>query len=215
VPTLRQGTRHWVNWPKYKQTVDRLWEFGPDRSCGDSERLTASMWEKLADGPQTVRVPMNVVAYDTPNAVGTPLVNERLILTAKWTLVPKDASPVRLRTDAARAAAVRASVQVKSLTASENGTLLVIELAVDKPPLPLIMSGFVRSGGKEWQSLSGVFVDAGDTRKFHIRFRSGLLPDPQTFDVVLKPDFEWAAKRWDVEEIWGGEIAFQGVKVIR
>ena len=194
--------------------VNRLWPWTPGGGCFEAT-ADASLLRQLPEGPQTVRVPMNLVAYDSPIAQGTPLVNEKLVLTAPWTLVPEDAPAVRLRTDENLVAAVRQSIKVKSLTALENGTLLLIELAVDRPPVPLVMTAVIRSGTQEWQTQTRMFVDAGESRAVLLRIRSGLLPDPQTFDIVLKPDFQAASQRWLADDIWGAEIAFPGVKVIR
>jgi hypothetical protein len=193
------------------------WPFASRGNCNITGKMKLTLWSGLNDGPQTVRVPTEIAVYDNSPATGVPtkpMVREQLQLHARWTSVPKDAIPVIMRTDEAAVDSVIAAVLVKSLTESEDGTLTV-KLDAIRPPIPLIMTCNVRSGGREWHSLEPFQVQANGVCSAVLRIRSGTLPDVDQFDVVLRPAPKLALRCWDFDEIWGREIVFPGVKVIR
>jgi hypothetical protein len=176
----------------------------------DPDRLAATV-----DGPQVLKIHLTLNVFENfqARAKGAAATRE-LDLQIPWTLMPADATPIRIIEDPSLRPAMEKAITVRRLSmhgspAANNGNL---EFTFHPAPVSMAYRIFVRSGEREWQ-VGSIAQPAG--RSLNMTTSGdidGLEAD--SIDVVLRPDVEVALDSVELTEFWNGEIVVKGVPVI-
>lgn len=185
--------------------------------------------DRLADGPQTLRLKATFEVDDEP-APGSGGLNDDdnnpalasldVDLTAHWTLHPADRPTVKLIRDPAHRGAVEAALEVETVRVDKwDPKYEHLNLTVNAKGVPVgvgyqvVLRG---GGGREWNAGRFACPAGTNAHSYGLGERvKGFPVDLDTVDVVFKPSVEAAANTTNTFEIWDGEVVLKGVKVER
>ena len=196
--------------------------------------LPPAVLARLADGPQTVRVVLEVLpAPEATNAWTRPPLRRpsrvpgppppadeptrvQLELEASWTLTPADQPTVALKADPLLRPAVRHSLILTLLDYDVRlqTPRLAGQLLCRQPPVTLCADAVVRVRFAGQLGAGAVACPARQSVESNV---VGEVPGPglesKTVDVILRPNPALAARTVDVAEIWGEDVVLEGVPV--
>ena len=163
----------------------------------------------------TIRTSAFTGVYPSPDANPTPFWTRTLTLSAPFVALPADTrDDITLIDDPSLADAIRRSINVKDVRASQNNYDRVsMTVAIKSPPVNVAFDVFARQNGKE-SRIGSVYSNAGEEHNFGVGSHDFTpAADAKTIDVVLRASPDVARGTIDLYEIWNGELTYPGVAV--
>jgi hypothetical protein len=173
--------------------------------------------DRLPDGKCTLRIRSLLKVRESWGEEAAEMTRIDSDLTGTFDLRPASEPAVTVQMDESPRVDVERAIKVDELRVpAGNDPHVGTIVEIGGPPVGLGFKVVGRAGGKEWKFGSFACPAATTSHSWSLGASVDDLPtDVNAMDVVFTPDTETAARSLNTFDIWGHEVIFKGVKIVR